>query len=105
VTAPDRHALGAAPQDGVLHEHADSATGRRRDGGSGDAEARKRTEAEDEARIEADVDRVRNPQHAHRDRRVAGAAKDRDATEWRAGGRARAEKSGRDCGQRISLAE
>ena len=34
-------------------------------------------EAEDQQRPEHDVDRVREPQHAHRDRRVARAAEDR----------------------------
>ena len=50
---------------------------RRRDGRARDAERRERPEAEDEARVEDEVDDVREPQDAHRDRRVAGAAEDR----------------------------
>ena len=36
----------------------------------------KRADAEDQARPEDDVDRVREPQHAHRDRGIARAAED-----------------------------
>ena len=39
--------------------------------------AGKRPEAEDEARVEDEVADVREPEDAHRDRRVAGAAEDR----------------------------
>ena len=74
MLAADDDAAVAARQEVQLHEHADAAAGRRRDRRAGDAESRKRAEPEDEARIEADVDRVGDPQHAHRDRRVAGAA-------------------------------
>ena len=45
--------------------------------GAGDAELGERSDAEDEARTEHDVDRVGEPQHPHRDRRVAGAAEHR----------------------------
>ena len=39
------------------------------------AELRKRADAEDQERPEHDVDGVGEPEHAHRDGRVAGAAK------------------------------
>src|SRR5688572_27771730 len=45
-------------------------------GGAGDAEFREGADAEDEKRPEDDVDAVREPEYAHRDRRIAGPAKD-----------------------------
>ena len=48
-----------------------------RDRRAGDAELGKRPEAEDEAGAEHDVEHVAEPQHAHRDRGVAGAAEHR----------------------------
>src|SRR5215213_8548106 len=53
-----------------------SANGRR-DRGANDAELRKRTKSEDQTGAEQDVDPVREPQRAHRDRSIAGATKDR----------------------------
>jgi len=44
---------------------------------AGDAQLGKRTQPEDEAGVEHDVDRVREPQRTHRDRGVAGTAEDR----------------------------
>ena len=75
VRAPHNDASAASPEDQQLHDDADAAAGGRCDRGAGNAEARERTESENEARIEADVDSVRNPQHAHGDRRVTRAAK------------------------------
>ena len=43
----------AARQTAELHHHAEAPSGRRRDRRAGDAETRKRSEAEDQARIEA----------------------------------------------------
>src|SRR5262245_31711168 len=53
------------------------ATDVRRYGRSGNAELWKRTETEDEAGAKYNVERVRQPQHAHGDRSVARTAKDR----------------------------
>jgi hypothetical protein len=47
------------------------------DGRAGDAELGERPDAEHEARPEHDVDGVGEPEHAHRDRRVARAAEQR----------------------------
>src|SRR2546426_12207055 len=44
---------------------------------AGDAEFWKRTEPKDETWPKRYVERVRQPQYSHRNRRVAGAAKDR----------------------------
>ena len=44
---------------------------------AGDAQLGKWTQPEDEAGVEHDVDRVREPQRTHRDRGVAGTAEDR----------------------------
>jgi hypothetical protein len=49
-----------------LEEHAHRASGRRGDCGADDPELRKRPETEDEARIQNDIDSVRNPEDAHR---------------------------------------
>src|SRR5215213_3070868 len=50
---------------------------RRRDRSADDAELWKRSESEDQTRAEENVDPVREPQGAHRDRSVARATKDR----------------------------
>ena len=66
-----------APRQPVeLVEHAGAAAEVGGDGGAGHAERRERPQPEDEARGEHDVERVGQPQHAHGDRRVAGAAED-----------------------------
>src|SRR3569832_515879 len=58
-------------------ERASASADRRRDRGADNAELRKGTDSEDQTRTEQDVDPVREPQRAHRDRGVACATKDR----------------------------
>ena len=58
---------------------------------TGDAQRRKRTDAEDEARPEQNVEDVAQPQHAHRDRRITGAAEHRVEHEEQQHGRIPAE--------------
>ena len=77
MLAPDDDAAVPPRQHVELHQHAHAASRRRRHRRARDAEAWKRAEAENQTRIEHDVDRVRDPQHAHRNRRIAGAAKNR----------------------------
>src|SRR6185436_9969996 len=48
----------------------------RSDGGAGHAELWKWADAENQARPEDDVDRIREPQHPHRDRGIARATED-----------------------------
>ena len=64
-------------QSAEREQRAGSAADRRRDRRAGDAQLRERSEPKDQTRSEHDVDRVRQPEHAHRDRRVARAAEDR----------------------------
>ena len=59
-----------------LIHHAAATADRRPDRGAGHAELRKRADAEDQARPEDDVDRIREPQHPHRDRGIARATED-----------------------------
>ena len=66
-----------AHEDPQLHRHAGAAAQRGGDRGPFDAHGRDRPQAEDEDRIEHDVQRVRHPQHTHRRRCIARAAEDR----------------------------
>ena len=67
----------------------------------GDAELRKGPEAEDEAGSEHDVDRVRQPEDAHRDRGVSGSAKDRVDDEEDDDGRLAAQHHARIAGPHL----
>ncbi len=60
------------------------------------AELGERAEAEDEARPEQDVEDVAEPQHAHRDRRVARAAEHRVDQEQQHDGDVAAEHDARE---------
>ncbi len=69
-------ALRALQQSIELVEHADAAARQRSQRRARYPEMRKRTEAEDQTRVEDEVDDVRHPQQAHRNRRITRAAKD-----------------------------
>ena len=71
-----RQAFRATHQAVELVEHADAASGESGQRGAGDAETRKRAEAENEARIENEIDDVRDPEQTHGDGGVAGPAED-----------------------------
>src|SRR3954454_21002065 len=58
-------------------ERASAAANRRRNRSTDDAELWKGTDSKNQTRAEHDVDPVRQPQRAHRDRGVTGATKDR----------------------------
>ena len=77
LIAQNHHTAVAPPQPIQLIEHTGAAADRRRDRRAGQAKLRERSDAKDQQGTEHDVDRVREPEDAHRDRRVAGAAEDR----------------------------
>ncbi len=93
---PDANAAAGPRQVIELVEHAAAAADGRADGGAGDAHLGERADAEDEARAEHDVDRVGEPQHAHRDGGVAGAAEHRVDEEQQQDGAAPAEHHARE---------
>ena len=68
------------------------------DGRAGDAKAWERTEPENETRSEENVDGVREPEHAHRDGRVASASKHGVYDEQHQHGAAAAEHDARVAG-------
>ncbi len=72
----DADALGAAEQAVELIKHANAAAGERGEGGAGDAQFWERSPAEDEARVENEVDDVGDPQQTHGDGRVTSTAED-----------------------------
>ena len=79
-----------------LVKDADPAPDIRRHGRAGDPELRERSPAEDEARPEGDVERVREPQRAHREHGVASTAEDRVDQEDHEHGHVAAEHDARE---------
>ena len=77
-------------------DHGAAAADVGRDGGAGDAELRERTEPEDEARSEDDVQEVAEPQDPHRNCGVAGSAEDRVDQEQHDDRRVAAEHGARE---------
>ena len=81
-----------------LIEHPDAATDVRRHGGAGHPHLGKRPPAENETRPEYDVQCIGEPQRAHREHRVACAAKDRIDEEDEKHGGVAAEHDPREIG-------
>jgi len=75
LLAQDADALRAAQQPIKLIQHTDAAPGECRQSRACHAELRERSPAENEARIENQVDDVGDPQQAHGYRGIAGSAK------------------------------
>jgi len=73
--AQDANALGAAKQAIELIEDADAAAGEGCERGASDAEFMKWPDAENEARVENEIDDVGDPEQTHGDGRIAGTAK------------------------------
>src|SRR6266446_246998 len=76
LAAKDADAFGAAEQAIELIEHANAATSERGEGRAGDAELGERSPAEDEARVQYEIDDVGDPEQAHGDSGVTRAAED-----------------------------
>src|SRR5882757_8812893 len=76
LVAEDADALSAAEQAIELIEHADAAAGEGGQSGARDAEFWERSPAEDEARVEDEINDVGDPEQTHGDGRVACAAED-----------------------------
>jgi hypothetical protein len=77
VPALDVDASVPSEQQPELHQHRKRTARRRRHRGANHAELWEGPKPEDEQRIERQVDGVRQPQHAHGNRGIARAAKDR----------------------------
>ena len=67
----------------VAQQYATTAPDSGCNGSAGDAEFGERTQAEYQDRIKDDIDRIRQPQHTHRNRCVAGAAKNTIEQEYK----------------------
>src|SRR5260370_962354 len=76
LATKDADALGAAEQSIELIEHTNAATGEGGEGRAGDAELGKRPPAEDETRVEYEIDDVGDPEQTHGDGGVTRAAED-----------------------------
>src|SRR6266705_4128848 len=76
LAAQDADALGPAEEAIELIEDADAAAGERGEGRAGDAKLGERPPAEDEARVEHEVDDVGDPQQTHGDGGVTRATED-----------------------------
>ncbi len=77
VLAPHHDPAAAASKHHQLINHAHAAAGGGGHRGAGYTQGRKRAQAENQARVENEVDQVRQPQHPHRNCRVSGAAENR----------------------------
>ena len=77
MTARDFESPAFANQAAERIDRAGAAPDVRRDGRAGDAEFRERTKPENETRPKHDVERVGQPQHAHGNRCITRAPKDR----------------------------
>src|SRR6266851_34238 len=76
LAAQDANAFGAAKEPIELVEHANAASGERSESRTGNAKLGEWSPAEDEARIEDEIDDVGDPEQAHSDGGVTGAAED-----------------------------
>src|SRR5260370_21850717 len=76
LATKDADAFGAAEQAIELIEHTNAATGEGGEGRAGDAELGKRPPAEDETRVEYEIDDVGDPEQTHGDGGVTRAAED-----------------------------
>src|SRR6266446_2279146 len=94
----DANALGAAEQAVELIKDANAAAGERGEGGARYAELGERSPAEDEARVEDEVDDVGDPQQTHGDGGVTGAAEDSVVEKKQHDGAAAAEGDARVAG-------
>src|SRR5437016_641119 len=76
LVSQDANALRATEEAIELIEHADAAAGEGRESRAGDAKFWERSPAEDEARVENEIDDVGDPEQTHGDGGVTRAAED-----------------------------
>src|SRR5260370_2088109 len=91
LAAKNADTLRAAKETIELVQHADGAAGESGESRSGDAELGERPPAENEARVEDEIDDVGDPKQAHGDGGVTGAAEDGVVEEEHHDGSAAAE--------------
>ncbi len=94
----DANAFRSLEQPVELVEHANAAAGECGQRRASDPEMRKRPDAEDQARIEDEIDDVRHPQQAHGDGRIARSAEDGVVEEQHDDGAAATQRNTRVAG-------
>jgi hypothetical protein len=77
VATADVHAAAAGPEHPQLRKHRGAAANVGADRCAGHTHFRERPDSENQQRAHGNVDCVAEPQHSHRQRRIAGASENR----------------------------